>query len=614
MNKQLNAGLKQKEDRYTELEILISKLKSKISALNNLNNKFSNYRLSIFLSGILISLLLFFFVSDLISIISFAAFTLLFMIVAHLHSTLLSGIKKHHEWLKIKEVHLARMNLNWQEIPNITLNAEPTPTEVDLNLAGSQSLHHLINTSVSKKGRQLLRDWLSGSSPKIEEILRRQNLVKDLIPLQRLRDKLILFASLSSKKELDGSTILNWLKYIPPQGRYRGIFLFLAFLAPINIILTLLFFLEVIPAYFIISLLIYMTVYFFGNRRKKDLLADIEPVSDELRKFTSILTFLEEYPYKHNSHLKNLCKVYVENKPSVLVMKIKNAVSTLRLRHGNPFVWTIIRLFFPVDYFYLIKIETYKKEVKEKLPVWLEVLYEIEALSSLANFAYLNPQYIFPDIVKAEKSGDVNFEAVNAGHPLIKDEKKVTNSFSFNSIGDSKIITGSNMSGKSTFLRTLGINLSLAYAGSVTDTEKFTVSLFNIFTCIKVSDSVIDGISYFYAEVKRLRVLLDLLSEENEYPIFYLIDEIFRGTNNVERLKGSRAFVKKLSISNAVGAIATHDLELVHLSEQFSNISNFHFKEEVVNDKMIFDYKIHQGPCPTTNALKIMQMEGLPVE
>ncbi len=205
------------------------------------------------------------------------------------------------------------------------------------------------------------------------------------------------------------------------------------------------------------------------------------------------------------------------------------------------------------------------------------------------------------------------FRGKALGHPLIKKENKICNDFIFNTNGEISIVTGSNMSGKSTFIRTLGINLSLAYAGSVVSAESLNVSLFRLYTCIKVSDSVIDGISYFYAEVKRLKELLDEI-ETSGFPVFFLIDEIFRGTNNVERLKGSSAFIKKLAETNAVGVLATHDLELVKLADVISKVKNYHFKEEIKNNKMFFDYILNEGPCPTTNALKIMKLEGLPIE
>ncbi|MCA9874192.1 MAG: hypothetical protein KC441_11075, partial [Anaerolineales bacterium] len=173
--------------------------------------------------------------------------------------------------------------------------------------------------------------------------------------------------------------------------------------------------------------------------------------------------------------------------------------------------------------------------------------------------------------------------------------------------------TGSNMAGKSSFLRTLGVNLVLAYAGGPVLAHSFQARLFRLYTSIRVSDSVTDGFSYFYAEVRRLQGLLAALETEDERPLFFLIDEIFRGTNNRERLIGSRSFVRALVGGRGVGLIATHDLELVKLAEERTAVHNFHFRDDVVDGKMVFDYTLRPGPCPTTNALKIMQLAGLPV-
>jgi DNA mismatch repair ATPase MutS len=176
------------------------------------------------------------------------------------------------------------------------------------------------------------------------------------------------------------------------------------------------------------------------------------------------------------------------------------------------------------------------------------------------------------------------------------------------------VLTGSNMAGKSTFLRTVGVNLCLAYAGAPVNAGSLQTALFRVFTCIKVSDSVQDGLSYFYAEVKRLKALLAATEAEQSLPVLFLIDEIFRGTNSRERLIGSRAYLRALSQRTTLGLVATHDLELVKLADEISGGANFHFREEVRDGKMVFDYKLRAGPCPTTNALQIMALEGLPVE
>jgi DNA mismatch repair ATPase MutS len=169
------------------------------------------------------------------------------------------------------------------------------------------------------------------------------------------------------------------------------------------------------------------------------------------------------------------------------------------------------------------------------------------------------------------------------------------------------------MAGKSSFLRTIGINLSLTFAGGPVCAGALQTSLFRLYTSMRIADSVTEGFSYFYAEVQRLKSLLDALEEDTAVPLFFLIDEIFRGTNNRERLIGSQAYVAALSGKNGVGVIATHDLDLVSLADNLPDVSNFHFRDDVRNGRMIFDYKLHPGPCPTTNALKIMQLADLPI-
>jgi DNA mismatch repair ATPase MutS len=156
--------------------------------------------------------------------------------------------------------------------------------------------------------------------------------------------------------------------------------------------------------------------------------------------------------------------------------------------------------------------------------------------------------------------------------------------------------------------------LCLAYSGAPVNADVLRVSLFRLFTCIRVSDSVTDGISYFYAEVKRLKDLLNELEKENKKPLFFLIDEIFSGTNNKERSIGSREYIKAVSKMITFGAIATHDLNLIELEKEIDSITNYHFKEEIKNGRMVFDYKLYLGSCPTTNAIKVMQLAGLPIK
>jgi DNA mismatch repair ATPase MutS len=264
----------------------------------------------------------------------------------------------------------------------------------------------------------------------------------------------------------------------------------------------------------------------------------------------------------------------------------------------------------PWDFYLSYKLESEKQSLAENLHLWLDTWHNLQALSSLAEFAFLNPEYTFPTFNNA----GCPVEAEGFAHPLIPPNLNVRNDFKFSEIGRVDIITGSNMSGKSTFLKSLGTNLVLAYAGAPVNAVNFNTRLFRVFTCIKIDDSVTDGISYFYAEVKRLRKLIDALNLQSSLPLFFLIDEIFRGTNNRERLTGSRAYIKALGGKNGLGLISTHDLELVKLESEMNFIRNFHFREEAIEGKLTFDYKLRTGPSPTTNALKIMKLEGLPIE
>jgi DNA mismatch repair ATPase MutS len=170
------------------------------------------------------------------------------------------------------------------------------------------------------------------------------------------------------------------------------------------------------------------------------------------------------------------------------------------------------------------------------------------------------------------------------------------------------------MAGKSTFIKTVGTNLCLGYAGAPVCAERWLSVPFRLHTCIRITDSIVDGFSYFYAEVKCLKALLNALESDDPLPLLYLIDEIFRGTNNRERLLGSRAFIRALVGKEGIGLLATHDLELAGLADRYAQLQNYHFKDAVADGRLVFDYRIHPGPSPTTNALRIMQMEGLPVE
>ena len=237
----------------------------------------------------------------------------------------------------------------------------------------------------------------------------------------------------------------------------------------------------------------------------------------------------------------------------------------------------------------------------------------IDATMTLGTFAYLNPDYVWPKQQESPANEEMGIVTTEVGHPLLAHEQRVRNNFSLQGIGQLFLVTGSNMSGKSTFLRTIGINVCLAQAGSPVCAKSWEWSWMRIHSCLRVGDSLEEGLSYFYAEVKRLKRILLAASNQESHPVLFLIDEIFKGTNNRERLLGSEAFIRELTTGNGLGLVTTHDLELARLENELHCMTNVHFQETVGEKELRFDYQIRRGPCPTTNALRIMAMEGLPM-
>jgi MutS domain V len=379
----------------------------------------------------------------------------------------------------------------------------------------------------------------------------------------------------------------------------------------LNITLFVLGSFDLIPQVWPIAFVVYLSTMIAKQAQIATAWQELQELEKVLRRFKGVFQYLETRHYNNCPGLAEICAPFVNNakRPSVELRRIVTLASALGLR-TNALLWFVVHALVPWDFYFTYRLGLLKKEIAHLLPQWLDAWYELEASNSLANFAYLNPHYVFPQI-EAKLN---RLEGRALGHPLLKPESKVRNDFELDDQRKIVILTGSNMAGKSTFLRTVGINLCLSYAGAPVDADSLDVSLFRVFTCIKVSDSVQDGLSYFYAEVKRLKVLLSETELDDEPPVLFLVDEIFRGTNSRERLIGSRAYIWALSNRRAMGLVATHDLELIKLADEIQGVANFHFREEVREGRMVFDYRLRTGPCPTTNALQIMQLEGLPVE
>ncbi|HEU4835714.1 MAG TPA: hypothetical protein VFS90_14895 [Pyrinomonadaceae bacterium] len=611
--------------RLEQLDKQIARLRRRGQFLDAISRKYWNARRVIFVAGALLALAFCNFAGSTIAWFVAALLAIVFSIVTIFHTRVRDSITRNSLLIEIKQVQIARINLDWDRIPAADPNTFITghPFESDLDITGERSLHRLLDCAVTKEGSERLKSWLLNSRPDAVSMEHRQKLVRELKAHSVFRDKLQLlsaFARLSTggpARKKNGSThwnskiLVEWIEQSGPKKSLLPTLILLTILTVANLICVWLWLYDLIPRIWPLVFLIYVAASLMSQSKIATVWGELQDLEKALTHFKAVFRYLESRCYHNTPGLAEVCSPFGEEgkQPSVEIRKLGRLAAALGVR-TNPLLALLFNALVPWDFYFSYKLELVKKEIAHLLPRWLDAWHELESLNSLANFAYLNPGYVFPE----RTAGDDHFVARRLGHPLLKPESKVCNDFELNDDQRIVILTGSNMAGKSTFLRTIGVNLALAYAGAPVNASSMQTSLFRLFTCIKVSDSVQDGLSYFYAEVKRLQALLAATEADDELPVLFLIDEIFRGTNSRERLIGSRSYIRSLSQRRTMGLVATHDLELIKLADEMQGVTNYHFREEVLDSRMVFDYRLRSGPCPTTNALKIMRLEGLPVE
>ena len=597
----------------------MQRLDASLALLDAGDHRFFLARLWLFIAGVTVAFVALLFGLGNFGLALFLALVVAFLAVVVFHRRLLGTRLRYRQMRALTAAQLARMKLDWSGIPAApeAPAAPEHPFAADLDLVGERSLHRLLDTSASLAGSRRLREWLLQTEPAPETVAKRQAVLRDLLALPGFRHMLML-SGVALRENLserwDSDTLLRWLEENVSKRSLTALLVLLGALALTNIVLFALNALGLLPPIWLATLALYAGIYLMRYKDYQELFDQTFRLGEYLEQLRAVLAGLETYPYPEgDTPLRRVVAPFQggEQRPTDYLRRIAWLSSAASMGE-NPVLGFFINLIVPWNLFFARLLESYKAGLWRVLPGWLDAWYELEALDSLANLAYLNPGYSFPTI--NQPGATPVFAARAIGHPLIPYELKVCNDFRIDALREVTLITGSNMAGKSTFLRTLGINLALAYAGGPVDAAALECVPFRLFTAIQVSDSLSYGISYFYAEVRRLKALLDALGRQDACPLFFLVDEIFRGTNNEERRIGSRAFVRALVDGRGTGVISTHDLELTHLAEDEPRVRNLHFREDVRDGRMVFDYKLRPGPSPTTNALKIMAMEGLPVE
>ena len=604
------------EELRLKLESHIERIERVIERRKKSNGLYSKIRLGYFLVAIFGVYITYGLFSDMLYILSLLAWVSGFLFLVDRHRKVYQSQEKFEHLRDIKKEHIARMKLDWKNIRyrSIETGLKNHPFASDLDILGKHSLFQLIDTSIYDGSASKLTEWLLTQSPEKEEIISRQKKVKEMLPLTGFRDKLRvigLFTTIhASQKDWSIDDMLIWLR-LPQKTGLKLPLIILSILSGLNISLVLLLLNGWIsPFPLVMSLFVYLVYFKLNDHKIADLFDASYQIELILSRFKTILFHIEGFKPKKGSELESVLASYhgVNEKPSLFIKSTIGLLSRAALK-ANKIFHFIINFIVPWDYYYALRIEELKGELELKLTKWFDTFYELEALNSLANFAMLNPDYCWPEF-NTEKNQ--YFRSRELGHPLIPSPKRIPNDFQVNKGRDLFLITGSNMAGKSTFLRTVGVNLVLAYAGAPVCANQFEAGFFRLFSSINVNDSLDDGISHFYAEVKRLKEMLEALNAKDETPLFFFVDEIYKGTNNRERYAGSAAFLKEVAGKNGIGMVSTHDLELADLESEIKELSNWHFVEYIKEGKMNFGYKLKPGPCPSTNALEIMRREGLP--
>ena len=519
--------------------------------------------------------------------------------------------------VRFHEKALQRMAGKWRTFASTGERwASPThPYSGDLDVFGRASLFQLIDATSTRFGEEVLAKWLSGEGEAdagfVEAVRARQAAVKDLAPRLRLREELSVTGSLIEETKPDPRPFVMWAAQ---QGTGLPSSLYaLAAIMPVITIGTM------VATSFGVSRLAFLGPFVVSvvllNMLRPKLQPILEAASSKessLSRYATMLALLENEKFEA-APLVALQKRLVASGESATkeMASLSRIVGFLDARNNEVFRFFIGPIFM-WDLWCGLGLDRWRARVGKSAFGWFRALAELEALASLAGFAFERPDHVYPAFVEEQ-----TFRGENLGHPLIDDDKRVSNDVTIEGPGDALVVTGSNMSGKSTLLRAVGINAVLANTGAPVCARSLSMGRIRVATSMRVSDSLEEGTSRFYAELKKLKLVLDLakvMKGKNEGTVLFLLDEILHGTNTRERLIGARAILRELLARGAMGAVSTHDLGLGDLQQEMpDNVENVHFEEQVEGEVMTFDYKLREGVVQSSNALRLMKIVGLDV-
>ncbi|MBM7835817.1 MutS family DNA mismatch repair protein [Clostridium sardiniense] len=526
------------------------------------------------------------------------------------HNKLINKRIKVERFLEINEKGVKRISGEFRTIEDDGSEYinDSHPFSSDIDIFGKSSLFQLINDTLTKGGREKLVSNLSLKKLPTKEIIeKKQEAIKELGEKIKWRQELLVKGKTTiknKKKETQElEAFLTWSKEKKEKGISKKlvayVFIAITFLSIVLSIIKI-----IPPSYILLVLLINFAVIKLITKDYKEDLEMFNSIKHTIKSYAEILELIEKEEFKSEylKGIKDKLKSDTSNSCGEEMKKLSNLLDWIGDSSGNAY-YLIINIFIFSDIFIVENLEDWRSQNSKELEVWIDVISEIDALSSISNIYFDFDKFTFP---KISDKKEVKGKAI--GHPLIG-EKAVRNDYSLSNNKRVTLITGSNMSGKSTFLRTIGLNLLLSYIGAPVYSDNFTCGIFNIYTCMRTKDNLEENISSFYAEILRIKILIEATKKGED--VFFLLDEIFKGTNSLDRHIGATELIKQLINGGAIGLVSTHDLDLCNLEESDNRIENYNFREYYEDNKIKFDYKLRVGKSETQNAIHLMKLAGI---
>ena len=498
---------------------------------------------------------------------------------------------------------LARFSGEWHNFPvtGAEYLKDELPQAQDLSLFGADSIYQYLCAARTKAGRDRLADALSPFPADLTLARKRQKAVEELIA----RPRLVLDLTAAAALLPDGHDTKPLLAALQrnTEKPYAGT-AFIAWVLPAALALAIVGASLSLIGWTMPAMLVLLQflIAFALGRRTAAAQKPLAAMHRELRLYERLFSRLEDTTFK-SPHLIALQAQLKAGGAARSLRRLAALADHAHTRHNLIFL-LLANAFFLSDLHFAHRIAHWQEEAAAHLGDWLAVWAETEVLLSLSTVGLVREVYAFPELLE---DASPRLEAKNLTHLLIPEEKAVPNDI--DATAGTRIITGSNMSGKTTYLRTVASACVLAYAGAPVPGERLCLSPLHIFTSIRVTDDAAHGLSTFYAEILRIKSMMAF--KEKKLPMLIVIDEIFKGTNSADRLIGAREAISRLTGADFITLVSTHDFELCEIESDAAPVTNWHFEESYEDDKLLFDYKIKEGRCTTRNAQYLLKMAGI---